>query len=64
MTLARDAEARVVEVVPHPLPYFTLVLDVAADSGSVTDSGVALDVGCSANRGLAVRSASSPSTHW
>lgn len=31
MTLARDAEARVVEVVPHPLPYFTLVLDVAAD---------------------------------
>jgi dihydroorotate dehydrogenase electron transfer subunit len=35
MTIARDAEARVVEVVPHPLPYFTLVLDVAADYRAV-----------------------------
>ncbi len=26
--MARDAVARVVEVVPHPLPYFTLVLEV------------------------------------
>jgi dihydroorotate dehydrogenase electron transfer subunit len=31
MISARDAEARVVEVVPHPLPYFTLVLDVPAE---------------------------------
>jgi len=31
---AHDAEARVVAVVPHPLPYFTLVLEVpAASSG-------------------------------
>jgi dihydroorotate dehydrogenase electron transfer subunit len=29
--IARDAEARVVEVVPHPLPYFTLVLDAPAE---------------------------------
>ena len=28
MIVARDAVARVVEVVPHPLPYFTLVLEV------------------------------------
>jgi dihydroorotate dehydrogenase electron transfer subunit len=32
---ARDAEARVVEVVPHPLPYFTLVLDASADLAAV-----------------------------
>ncbi len=29
---ARDGEARVVAVVPHPLPYFTLVLEVPAAS--------------------------------
>jgi dihydroorotate dehydrogenase electron transfer subunit len=28
--IVRDAVARVVEVVPHPLPYFTLVLEVPA----------------------------------
>jgi dihydroorotate dehydrogenase electron transfer subunit len=28
MIVARDGVARVVEVVPHPLPYFTLVLEV------------------------------------
>jgi dihydroorotate dehydrogenase electron transfer subunit len=31
MSSTRDAEARVVEVVPHPLPYFTLVLDVPVE---------------------------------
>jgi dihydroorotate dehydrogenase electron transfer subunit len=33
--LARDAEARVVEVIPHPLPYFTLVLDAPAELAAV-----------------------------
>jgi dihydroorotate dehydrogenase electron transfer subunit len=32
---ARDVEARVVEVVPHPLPYFTLVLEVPEDYAGV-----------------------------
>ena len=35
MISARDAEARVVEVVPHPLPYFTLVLEVPAEFAEV-----------------------------
>jgi len=33
--IARDAEARVVEVVPHPLPYFTLVLEVPGEYAEV-----------------------------
>jgi dihydroorotate dehydrogenase electron transfer subunit len=32
---ARDAEVRVVEVIPHPLPYFTLVLDAPAELAAV-----------------------------
>ena len=33
--IVRDAVARVVEVVPHPLPYFTLVLDAPADYAGI-----------------------------
>ena len=36
MIVARDAVARVVEVVPHPLPYFTLVLEVPDVYAEVT----------------------------
>jgi dihydroorotate dehydrogenase electron transfer subunit len=35
MIVVRDAEARVVEVVPHPLPYFTLVLDAPAEYAGI-----------------------------
>jgi dihydroorotate dehydrogenase electron transfer subunit len=34
-TTVRDVEARVVEVVLHPLPYFTLVLEVPAEYAAV-----------------------------
>jgi dihydroorotate dehydrogenase electron transfer subunit len=33
--MARDAVARVVEVVPHPLPYFTLVLEAPAEYAGI-----------------------------